>query len=126
MSTRYKQTTANETVKATTLLVRRGTKAALVANDPIPMEGEIIWCVDENILKIGDGSTRWSLLPMIGSKKPVITKTESEWLEDHNVPEAGTILIASDKGYMKLADGSSEFSECSILPQIIDGGTITA
>lgn len=48
----------------TTIRLRRGTAADLAAVDPVPAEGEPVYSTDDNVLKIGDGVTPFSELPV--------------------------------------------------------------
>lgn len=49
------------------ILVKRGLEAALLATNPVVASGEFIYSIDTSKLKIGDGITSYSGLPVAGS-----------------------------------------------------------
>jgi hypothetical protein len=49
------------------ILVKRGTEAALLATNPVVASGELIYSTDTSKLKIGDGVSSYSGLPIVGS-----------------------------------------------------------
>lgn len=49
--------------------LRRGTSAEWALADPVLASGEAGYETDNNLLKIGDGITSWSLLPYLGSSE---------------------------------------------------------
>jgi hypothetical protein len=55
--------------------ILRGTYLRLVALDPILLSGELCYDTDRKILKIGDGTTKWSLLPTITMGYSEVTGT---------------------------------------------------
>ena len=50
---------------AVTIKLRRGYLAKWEEVNPILAEGEPGWAIDEYVLKIGDGKSRWTELPAI-------------------------------------------------------------
>jgi hypothetical protein len=50
---------------AVTIKLRRGLLARWEEVNPILAEGEPGWAIDEYVLKVGDGKSRWTELPAI-------------------------------------------------------------
>jgi hypothetical protein len=112
-----------------TLQLKRGTASRWRELNPILAAGEPGFVLDENRLKIGDGSTEWNDLPYIGEscvvnanthydfpsigREDVIYKAESEKLiyqwntNDLKYEVIGEIEISGDLANIEVINGGS-------------------
>lgn len=58
---------------ATLIQIRRDTQANWTSNNPVLALGELAYSIDEQKLKVGDGSSAWSSLSYINSLPSEIT-----------------------------------------------------
>jgi hypothetical protein len=63
----------------TTFQLRRGNAAVWARNNPILARGEPGYVIDENRLKIGDGSTAWNDLPYVGEGQVIDAATHFDF-----------------------------------------------
>lgn len=62
--------------------VRRGTSAEAISKNVIPAEGEIVFEVDTNRFKVGDGVTRYNDLPYYMPIDDVLVEVEN-YIQQH-------------------------------------------
>lgn len=62
-----------------TLQFKRGKAEALARVNPVLLTGEPCWTIDENRLKIGDGSTPWNDLPYFGEENVFNAQTHYDF-----------------------------------------------
>ena len=67
------------TVLKTTFKLKRGTAARWAEVNPVLVQGEPGFILDENRLKIGDGITAWNDLPYVGESNVFSAPTKSEF-----------------------------------------------
>lgn len=116
-----------------TLQLKRGTAARWRETNLVLAAGEPGFVIDENRLKIGDGSTAWNDLPYIGEscvvnakthydfpsigKEDVIYKAESEKLlyqwntKDLKYEVVGEVEVGGDLANIKVINGGSANNE---------------
>lgn len=70
------------TVLNTTFKLKRGTAARWIEVNPILAQGEPGFVIDENRLKIGDGTTPWINLPYIGESNVFAGQTKEDFPEE--------------------------------------------
>jgi hypothetical protein len=100
------------------ILVKRGTEAALLATNPVVASGELIYSTDTAKLKIGDGVSSYSGLPIVGSgiySLTTHTHTSSD-ITNFNSSVSG-LLPLSIQGYEILSSSKSLFT--------VDGGYLS-
>jgi len=77
----------------TAIQIRRGTASQWTSANPTLSSGEFGFETDTNKVKIGDGSTGWTLLSYFGSSGTVTSITAGTGLSGGTITSTGTIAI---------------------------------
>lgn len=83
-------------VLSTVFLLKRGTAEAWDRHNPVLMQGEPGWAIDAEILKIGDGKTRWKDLSPVGDSgaSQIVAQLEAavETIQEVRIPQLEELL----------------------------------
>lgn len=109
----------------TTFKLRRGTSEAWERVNPILADGEPGFEIDTNVLKIGNGSTPYNELPVIGNCSK-IADDKSIVLEDgtifelrgFNEAEVGQIPVKGEDGNLMWVDKIETEVEVEAIPEL--------
>jgi hypothetical protein len=95
---------------------RRGTAAALAAANETPAEGQIVFEIDTNRLKVGNGATAYNSLQYIGTIVGISSVTGLQAALDGK-QAAGSYALQSS------LDGKAALSHTHTVSAITDAGT---
>jgi hypothetical protein len=113
---------------------RRGTKEQWETNNPILALGEIGFSYNENVIKLGDGATRWNSLPSVNgnsayevAKVNGYTGTEEQWLSSlrgPTGPQGAPGITTAHASVVTVSDSSGDSTTLYVAgTQGADGGT---
>jgi hypothetical protein len=113
---------------------RRGTKEQWETNNPILSLGEIGFSYNENVIKLGDGSTRWNSLPSVNgnsayqvAKVNGYTGTEAQWLASlrgPTGPQGAPGVTNAHASVVTLSNSSGDATTSYFTGTVgLDGGT---
>ena len=98
-------------VLTTRFQVRRGYTEAWERNNPILASGEPGFALDANILKIGDGVTRWNELKSIGGSGSGDISDESINALINEIKEIKEVTIPEIRGYLEEEERRAKAAE---------------
>lgn len=112
---------------ADTIQLKRGKAEALARVNPVLAAGELCWTIDENKLKIGDGTTAWSDLPYLYEDNVFNAQTHYDFpsIGDENTiykAESEKMIYQWNPTALKYEALNSIESEPSLDITLIDGG----